>query len=71
MTNSSLPSKKKVFPQPQVKPYRGWLLSNCGQPWIVVARREQAKEYAEELTGEPWSQCQKYFRITRAEVKPL
>jgi hypothetical protein len=62
---------KKKSTQPPVKPYRGWLLSNYGHPWTVVNRREQAKQYAEDHTGEPWEQCQKYCRITRVEVKPV
>lgn len=63
-------SKKKVT-QPAVKPYKAWLLSNYGHPWVVVNRRGQAKMEAEERTGEPWDRCKNYCRITRCEVKPL
>lgn len=61
---------KKVS-KPTVKPYRGWLLSNMNNPWGVFNRRDQAKQGAEEWTGQPWSECSKYMFITRCEVKQV
>lgn len=61
-------SKKKL---PAVKPYRGWLLSYRGNPWVVMNRRDHAKRYAESNTGDPWEVCKRNFRITRVEVIPV
>lgn len=63
-------TKKKSMQSP-FKPYRGWLLSYRGNPWIVVNRRDHAKRYAESNTGDQWEICKRNFRITRVEVKPV
>lgn len=62
---------KKKSTRPTMMPYRGWLLSYRGCPWVVVNRRDHAKRYAESNTGDPWEVCKKNFRITRVEVMPV
>lgn len=67
---SNLSSKKKVA-QPKVKPYTAWLASNFGIPVSVERTRRGAIEYAQNITGEPWSRCKKYFAVCKVKVTPL
>ena len=48
-----------------------WGLYNLSILCAVEKTQKRCKEYAEQVTGEPWAKCKRYFHLVKVTVEPV